>query len=233
MGPIATRLFLVYAATLHLKNITLSNGFSNTGDGGAIYNNGVLTLDNTTISDSNVSSNFSGGAIVNYGPLTINDSLFENNVGGNGGALYLRFENGDATISGTTFRNNRTTNTSTSGWGGAILLWGADVTIRSSTFEQNVARNGGAIHNSFANTVMTLEANTVLRGNAAADLAGGIYNENGSSLMTNVTIGENTAQVGGGIVNRGNITLSQVTVSGNSANVGGGIRITESSPLPK
>jgi hypothetical protein len=65
--------------------------------------------------------------------LTLTASRFENNTAANGGALFLRFENGDAS---STFRTNRTTST-TDGWGGAILPWGADVTIADSALEGN------------------------------------------------------------------------------------------------
>ena len=99
-------------ANLTLKNITLTNGFDDTYGGGSILSLGGLTLDNTTIRDSNVDPAYSGGAIMAYKPVTITNSLIENNAGGSVGGLFLFGEAADATITGSTFRNNRTTNDS-------------------------------------------------------------------------------------------------------------------------
>lgn len=59
--------------------------------------------------------------------------------------------------------------------------------------------------------------------NNAGDFGGGINNE-GSLIMTNVTISGNVATLwGGGICNTGNMTIHNSTVSDNTAIVGGGI----------
>ncbi|MFO7678723.1 MAG: choice-of-anchor Q domain-containing protein [Chloroflexota bacterium] len=226
-GGNSTRLFLVFGGTLHLRNITLSNGFSNTNDGGAITNNGILTLDNTTIRDSRVSSNYSGGAIVNYGPLTITNSLFEDNVGGNGGALYLRFEAGGATITNSTFRHNQTTNV-TNGWGGAILLWGADVTVRQSTFFENEARRGGAIHNLFDYAVVTLEPGNTFYNNRASDAGGALFVAGQTTIEDNTFDLNAAVNAGGAILSTvtANLTVTQSHFHINSSLVGGGINFS-------
>ena len=120
-------------ATLTVKNIILKNGYDNTFGGGSILSLGGLTLNNATIRDSNVDSGHSGGAIMIYKPVTIVNSLIENNTGGSAGGLFLFGETADATITGSTFRNNRTTSV-TYGLGGAITTWnGADVTLQNAT----------------------------------------------------------------------------------------------------
>jgi hypothetical protein len=225
-GGNSNRLFVVEAGiNLILQNITLANGYSNLDDGGAIFNSGNLTLENTTIRDSNTGSSSSGGAIVSYGSLTIANSRFENNGGGNGGALYLRWEAGDATITGSTFYHNYTTNQD-SGWGGAILLWdGADAQISASDLEGNTARYGGAIHNQFGNSTLDLLDGTELRDNQAQFQGGGIYNASGASTtLTQVTLRNNRAtDLGGGIYNSGSgVTLTNSAVLGNSATAGWG-----------
>src|SRR6266446_10251734 len=55
-------------------------------------------------------------------------------------------------------------------------------------------------------------------------LGGGIYNQ-GTLILINSTVSENTAQVGGGIWNDpgGIITLTDSTISGNLADIGGGL----------
>ena len=251
-GGNSTRLFSVFAATLHLKNITLSNGFSNTGDGGAIYNNGILTLDNVTIRKS-TASNFSGGAIVSYGVLTIRDSILEENSAENGGALYLRFADATTTLENTILRNNRAT--AMEGLGGAILTWGSgDVTIDGGEIAHNVSQGrGGGIYNTPDSTVVAtgdvqIHDNVSERGlfsrgggiyntghlildratihSNLAGHGGGIYNNGGSMILLDATIRDNQAQngSGGGIDNWiGNVSLEHVTLSGNSSLAGGGL----------
>jgi predicted outer membrane repeat protein len=225
-GGNATRLFFVSSspAYLRLENIILTKGFSSTEDGGAIYNLGTLELTGVTLLDNKVDTLHSGGAIINYGPLTINNSLFELNQGGNGGALFLRFPNGYAVISNSTFRGNNTTS-ETEGWGGAILLWdGAAVTLHASRLEGNQAVSGGAINNRFANSSITIDQNSVLQGNSATDSGGAIYTL-GSSTLNNSTFTLNTAYDGGGIYNGGSSGILQgfgLTFSQNSAGFFGG-----------
>ena len=70
---------------------------------------------------------------------------------------------------------------------------------------------------------------TVTGGFAEGDFpdnsGGGIYISNtGTLTLTDSTVSDNTAQVGGGITNNGTLTLTNSTVSGNTAQVyGGGI----------
>jgi hypothetical protein len=210
---------------LTLQNITLTNGFSSLDDGGAIFNGGNLNLENTAIRDSNTVSNFSGGVIVSYGPLTITGSRFENNGAGNGGALYLRWEAGDATITSSIFYQNHTTNQD-SGWGGAILLWdGADAQISASDLDGNTVRYGGAIHNMFSNSKLELLDGTELRNNQAQFEGGGIYIAGSIfNTLTWVTLRNNRAtDFGGRIYNSaGGVTLTECEVVGNSATAGWG-----------
>jgi len=189
--------YIVAEADFTLKNITLTNGFDNTYGGGSILSLGALTLNNTTIQNSNVDTSHSGGAIMSLdAPVTIIDSLIENNTGGSAGGLYLLGENADATITGSTFRNNRTTST-TYGFGGAISIWnGAEATIEGSTLEQNHANNGG-----------------------------GVYVNDGAVTIHNSNFHQNTAEYdGGGMVNTvtTTVTLSSVTFSDNMAMGNGG-----------
>lgn len=222
-GGNATRLFFVSSspAYLSLQNIILTKGFSAGGDGGAIYNQGTLDLDGVTLLDNKVDTLHSGGAIINYGPLTIDNSLFELNQGGNGGALFLRFPAGYAVISNSTFRDNNTISV-TEGWGGAILLWdGAAVTLHASRLEGNQGRYGGAIHNAFANSSITIDQNSVLQGNSASEQGGGIYT-GGPSTLYNTTFILNTAYHGGGISNTNLLQGFGLTFSQNSADFFGG-----------
>ena len=62
---------------------------------------------------------------------------------------------------------------------------------------------------------------TITGGNTAGG-GGGLYNDNGTTTLTNVTISGNTAAYGGGIDNSGTATLTNVTISDNNGGDGGG-----------
>jgi hypothetical protein len=76
-GGNSSRVFVVNSgATLNLKRLTIQNGYSGPGDGGAIYSNGTLNVDSCKFLNNHTDPGYSGGAIVNYGPLTITNSCF-------------------------------------------------------------------------------------------------------------------------------------------------------------
>src|SRR5262249_158524 len=86
---------VVSGATLNLKSLAIVNGqvpgiIGVSSDGGGIFNEGTLTVTNSTFS-GNVASN-RGGGIFNSGTLTITNSTFSgNNVVGGGGAIDNNF----------------------------------------------------------------------------------------------------------------------------------------------
>ena len=71
---------------LTITNLTITNGNSNYG--GAIYNDGTLTVDNSTFTN-NTATDY-GGAIFNSnsGTATVNFNRIIGNTAGNGGAIY-------------------------------------------------------------------------------------------------------------------------------------------------
>ena len=225
-GNNASRVFVIGGgATLTLQNITIVNGYSSDGDGGAIYNNGTLNVRGCKFFGNETAPNFSGGAILSYGPLNITNSEFGGNKGGNGGAVYPRFPNAITTISGCNFHDNEATNTTGSGWGGALLLWdGADVTISNTTLSNNKARiAGGAIYVT-GNSKLTLRKNCLLAENSAYE--GGAIQNDGDLTLTDVTVTANHAQqAGGGLRNGATMSLSNAWVTGNHSDLysGGGI----------
>ena len=156
---------------------------------------------------------------MSLGPVTIDDSVIENNSGGSAGGLYLFGEAADATITNTTFRNNRTTSTAY-GLGGAITTWnGADLTVRGSTLDQNTARIGGAIYNESTQTTIAIEANSMITGNEATySKGGGIFNAGGLMGLTDVILAENRCYTfGGGIYNAsGPLTATNIVFRNNS-----------------
>ena len=223
-GDNARRLFVVNSgARLELQNIVIEQGFSDSGDGGAIRNFDTLIIVNSKFLNNRTSSAWSGGAIYSNGHLTISSSGFSNNQGGSAGAIYAQAT--VANINHSTFDHNQAIDTGAFGFGGALLLTdSANAFVTSSSFSQNQARNGGAVAVRSGSTLNTSDSN--IRDNSAGSgnaYGGGIDNNAGTLILTNVTLSGNSGAQGGGISTFGdNLTLNNVTLSGNSASASGG-----------
>ena len=215
-GGNSFRLFTVnVGAALTLKNLTVTRGFYD-GDGGAIRNDGTLTITNCTFSFNETTLNGSGGAIVSYGPLTIANSAFHKNKAANGGALFPRFAAAVTTITDSSFCENRTSSP-VDGWGGAMLLWGGTVmTMTNSSITNNSAQDGGAV---FVHVASHFKAiNSTIADNVVSVAGNPAINSEGTLTLSGVTVSGNS---GMGIYNRSIAVLTNVTLSGNG---GSGIR---------
>jgi autotransporter family porin len=101
-------------AHVTLSRVTIRNGHA--PNGGGIYNNGMLTVSNSTINGNNALSGAAvGGGILNLGTLTINNS----------------------TVSG-----NKTTSRISAGRGGGIANIAGTLTINNSTITGNLVSGG-------------------------------------------------------------------------------------------
>ena len=134
--------------TVTLTNATLINGKAT--EGGAIYNDGSLTLSDVKLSDNAADSY--GGAVFNNGELVVSDSVFDSNDIVNrgsasvdyGGAAIYNWYGGVLTVSGSNFTNNIKNYKNGDRLVGAIATIG-DATISDSYFVNNTGRWGGAI----------------------------------------------------------------------------------------
>ena len=116
--------------------------------GGAIYNTSGVGH-NVTISDCTIKScnSSEGGAICNEGVMTINSGTFggdssdDANASGDGGAIY-NASNAHLTINGGTFKNNK----STKYGGGAITNQGTIYVYGGSITNNTSVGNGGGIY---------------------------------------------------------------------------------------
>ena len=134
--------------TVTLTNATLINGRA--VEGGAIYNDGSLTLSDVKLSD-NAADGY-GGAVFNNGELVVSDSVFDSNDIVNrgsasvdyGGAAIYNWYGGVLTVSGSNFTNNIKNYKNGDRLVGAVATIG-DATISDSCFVNNAGRWGGAI----------------------------------------------------------------------------------------
>lgn len=227
-----TRAFSVnQGAALTLKNLNVYSGFDS--DGGCIYSNGALTLNNVTMQSCMASTGTRGGAIYvsSTGSATINNSQVVSNTAGlSGGGIYSL---GTLTIKGSYLAYNKlpdlSKQSSSSGDGGGIWAIG-NTTIDGTTVYSNTAPNGwgGGIYNQ-GNLNVT---NTTISSNYVQKGGGGIQTYLGTTTLQNVNVTDNSVSEykspngGGGLMNSGGtLNLTNVTITSNKGNfAGGGIR---------
>ena len=221
------------SATVTVTNSTFENNFANNGGGALALN----TASSVTITNSTFKNNKSdlGGAIVFYDDFngTITGSTFSGNTGDVGGgaiSIYGDYEStvvtGTLTISNSKFVGNKAPNNK-NGEGGAIEIGVSSgnsitVTITGSEFSKNSAGyRGGAMRNSAGSTV-TMISSFVANGSAGSGPGGAIANF-GNLTLNNVTVYNNRAPFGAGILNAGSdaeLTFNHVTLSRNRATSG-------------
>ncbi|NJM13834.1 MAG: hypothetical protein HC889_20075 [Synechococcaceae cyanobacterium SM1_2_3] len=181
-GNNASRIFTVAAGkTVAVDQLKLQNGFSSE-PGGAILNNGNLTISKSDLSNnqSTLTGSFNGGgAIANAdtGVLTVIDSSLSGNTGVTGGAINNQI-GGATTIRNSTLSGN-------TGNGGGIFSRGT-LTIETSTLSGNVSTSdGGGIHAwDGATTVM----DSTIASNTAASGGGGIAKGAGALMVLSSTL---------------------------------------------
>lgn len=184
-GGNATRLFSVSSnGQLTLTAITLSGGNADTGNGGAINNNGgVVTLDGVVLTSNRARS---GGALYNgIGTATIRNSTFANNAATEGGGAISYYHENRPQVGMTVEASTFTANTANIG--GAISAGGSGgaaqaLRIVNSTLAANRAVNSGALYS--RRTTTTIIAST-FAANRASEYAAGIFNSQGTLAVAN------------------------------------------------
>ena len=163
--------------TVTLTNATLINGKAT--EGGAIYNDGSLTLSDVKLSDNAADSY--GGAVFNNGHLVVGNSVFDSNDIVNrgsasvdyGGAAIYNWYDGVLTVSGSNFTNNIKNYKNGDRLVGAVATIG-DATISDSYFVNNAGRWGGAITTSGA-LIAGDDVNTLTVSGSTFKENGGLY----------------------------------------------------------
>ena len=179
-------------ATLTISNSTISENTANgtnsdDGDGGGIYNQGTLTIVDSTLSGNSTGSN--GGGIYNSNQLTITGSTISNNStgsssGNEGGGIYNA---GLLTLTNSTLSGNSAHD------GSGIYIINGTQTLTNVTIFGNSAQFGGGIYTRSTYGTATILNNSVVAGNTA--LAGAdIYYTAGLMSGYNNLIGNEANQ---------------------------------------
>jgi hypothetical protein len=208
---------------------TISNNKSAGGDAGGIYNEGTMTLTNSTVSGntggyhgaiynegvlsltgsailSNTASNDGGGIFNKAGTLTVTSSVISGNSARRDGGLFNEGFPSNVNLINSTFSGN-----SASYDGGAIFNWDA-ITLTGCTLSRNTVGEfgGGAIENDSGS------------GNGAQGIARMILKDttlSDNSVTFRPSTGTGSASQGGGAIRNlaGVMTLIDSTLSGNTA----------------
>ena len=204
--------------TVSLRNSTFSgNGVNNpylNDGGGAAIDHSILGVDGCTFRGNR--AGYGGGIHTSSSQATITGSLFEDNVAtyvGGGLRIYEGYYLGPASsLTGTTFRNNR------SATGGGADLAGPLAPIEDCTFTGNTADNGGGMNLTNPSYALTLVRSSV-SGNTA-NYGGGIFGSRVTILQSDVS--GNAALYHGAGVFGDNLDISNTTLTKN--------RVTFTSP---
>jgi hypothetical protein len=130
-------------ANVKINQLVLKNGKGKgaiTKNGGAIYNEGTLTIKRSSFINNIINGN--GGAIYNVGNLTITNSTFSGNSASLGGGIHNNNSSATIDITNCTFFDNNATNE-----GNAIRNESGSITIRNSIIVGNTATEPDIFNN--------------------------------------------------------------------------------------
>ena len=240
-GGGARRIFTISSnSAVVISGMTLTGGNGTgsvaSGNGGAIYSNADLTLNNLVVNGStaNVAGSFGGGIYQTLRTITLNNCVVSNNnTTGRGGGIYID-SNVTATITATTVNNN-----TSSGFGGGIysavsstlVLTSSNITD-NSTLITSATDGGGGIFTTA--TTFTMTDSTVSGNRAVSGSGGGVgFTNSGTNTINRSTVSGNSASGNGGGLNFSNtqLNVTNSTISHNRANGnGGGINRNNTTP---
>jgi CSLREA domain-containing protein len=235
--------FIFGSTTVTLTALTVTNSYDFRG---AIFNQGTLTIRQSTVNDNR-------RGIENEGTLIVMDSVIRDNWGADGGCSGI-FSEGPLTISHSLISGNTVTDSSTVGAGicsisgtatidnsiisdnqaagstasgGGIYISGGTLTMNNSTVRNNFATGsaGGGGGISIAAGTVTIN-NSTIHGNQISGTGvrgGGIHLGSGTLIVNNSTLSDNIAADagGGGAVQGGGIDILTGTVTINNSTISG------------
>ena len=186
-------------AALMLQNLTLQHGQASGWGGGAIYNQGALTLNGVTVQSN--SSVVGGGLYVAGGTVSLTNDTLQSNSAERGGGLYVA--GGTVSLTNDTLSTNSTVGYGPAGTavGGGMCVFGGTVTMTNDTLSGNTAVSGAGLPGRAGTSTQPNGGN----GSAGAPAyGGGLGVFGGTVTLNNVTVTGNLARGGNG-GNGGNV----------------------------
>ena len=183
---------------LILKGVSFVNGVSNSSEAGA------------------VNSNFD---------ITIQDCLFEDNAGGNGGAIHQWSSNKQLVLNNSIFENNKASRAGGAIFTGALLDISNSVFLNNHTLSNNGLNSigGGAIysrnlHSSGKSSII----NTKFNENISLSGRGGALNII-DVILNNVELVGNSSEYSGGAIDGDGLLIQNSLIKNNSSDSGSGV----------
>lgn len=200
---------------LTLSEVTLRNGQTDLkdnvnstaeGSGGAVLNEGTLTINNSTIS-GNTASYYGGGLFNrNNGTATLTNSTVSNNNAYKGGG-FSNSSSSNITLMASTVSGN-TAQSSNDGYGGGIQNNG-NLTLTNSTVSGNSADGGGGGIINYGSATIN---NSTISNNQAPSV-GGVYNAN----LVNTTLSMTNTIIANSV--SGDDCVNDATIATNANNL--------------
>lgn len=220
-------------SNIYLTNIIAESNTATSAGGFAYINISYINIQSDngdciigSANDSSKGNSAPGGGAIyldsNSTGIITNVVFGYNNATSSGGAIYCKHST--ATITGTSLVHN------TAKYGGAVMVYGADVNISSSVLSNNESTSGfgGAIYARQGDeeisltSMVTIDGSTFQENNSQGS-GGAIYlNTNSSANISNTSFISNTAVDGGAIYSVSNLTIENCTFTTNVAEKDGG-----------
>lgn len=237
-GAIANGYLSSAISTAYISNSIFKNNYGVAdpfGQGGAIYNNGNIEINNTQFIENHLQGSSGslllGGALYNSGNMTVNSSSFDGNyfneavqMSVSGSAIA---NTGTLNIANSVFTNNKSVIGDGSVISGGTIYNANSATIEGSVFSNNESNGGsqgtniyGGVINNYTDSSTLIIKNSTFNSNVSVagegDRAwGGVIYNDGDATIENSTIennsisgGNNTTVQGGAIYNTANGTVN-------------------------
>lgn len=191
-----------------LSGLTVQNGTAL--EGGGIYTEGYLRLSSSRLTGNRAEEH--GGALnsENDAVTFIVDSLLDGNTAQWGGAVSALY-NSLTDIETSDLRGNIA-----SDQGGALLIDGGDVVIRSSTFDDNLSYDGGAIYQRTA--ILNLRDSTLSRNQATHSAGALLVEDDGDAYLRQNTVSGSRATDSALVIDlAGRALILANTIAGNES----------------
>ena len=193
-----------------------------THNGGAIFSEGTLTMNNCRVKYTKLTGTSGGAILNNLGSLTVNQCDVSYNCAPMAAGIYTH--SGTTTIKDSTLNYNNASggaggaavnskgsltlindkfeyNKATPGFGGAIYNYQGRLNVSSTVFKSNSSPKGGAaIYTQDSVGTVYFIKNTFLYNNAYKGRGGGLYHCHGTIIMKENIFTENKAAFNGGAI---------------------------------
>jgi hypothetical protein len=221
-----------------INGVTIENGLAQAGDGGSASGGGIrdlgpvdLTLNNDLITNNSATADGGGismeNAVSTKWKLNLNNTTVSNNHAGDAGGGVEEDGTGFVNITNSTIANNTCLNQGAGVWLDAVNGGTATLTVTNSVVSGNSAGMlGGGLGNAGNGAVSIL--NSTVENNFTPGFGGGFADQNGLgslAVQNSLFLNNSAGTNGGGIQENNGLTITNSEIKGNSAGINGAMPI--------